>query len=161
MVTIRPINRGDIDLEREFITNLSAESRHFRFLGGVGKPSQQMLERLTDVDHNQREAFIAIISENGAEKEIGVSRYALEAGGAAAECAVVVADDWQMQGLGTLLLNRLIESARARGVGHLYSIDSAENTRLQKVAKAMGWECHTDPEDHTQLIYRLDLTAES
>ncbi|WP_193164241.1 GNAT family N-acetyltransferase [Microbulbifer hainanensis] len=158
VVTVRPLDRGDIELEREFITNLSAESRHFRFLGGVGKPSQQLLERLTDIDHDQREAFIAVIEDSGGEKEIGVSRYAVESGGSAAECAVVIADDWQMQGLGTLLLNRLIESARARGIDHLYSIDSAENAKLRQVAGDMGWDCRSDPEDHTQVIYTLDLS---
>lgn len=159
VVKIRPLNRDDIELEREFITNLSPESRHFRFLGGVGKPSQQLLERLTDIDHDQREAFVATIQQDGGEKEIGVSRYALEPAGKAAECAVVVADDWQMQGLGTLLLNRLVESARSRGIDHLYSIDSAANAKLRQVAREMGWDCRTDPEDHAQVIYTLDLTV--
>jgi len=159
VVKIRPMNKGDIELEREFISSLSPESRHFRFLGGVGKPSQKLLEQLTDIDHEQREAFIATIQQDGAEVEIGASRYALEPAGKTAECAVVVADEWQMQGLGTLLLNRLVESARARGIGHLYSIDSAANARLRQVAREMGWDCRTDPQDHTQVIYTLDLTA--
>lgn len=159
VVKIRPLDHGDIELEREFISNLSPESRHFRFLGGVGQPSDQLLQRLTDIDHDQREAFIALIEEPEGEKEIGVSRYALEPGGKTAECAVVVGDDWQMQGLGTMLLDRLKESARARNIEHLYSIDSAANSRLREVARNMGWDCRTDPEDHTQVIYTLDLSA--
>ncbi|WP_067104457.1 MULTISPECIES: GNAT family N-acetyltransferase [Microbulbifer] len=158
-VTIRPMDRSDLELEREFINALSPESRHFRFLGGVGKPSQKMLEQLTDIDHDQREAFIAIVEDDSKEKEVGVSRYALDADGKAAECAVVVADDWQKAGLGTLLINRLIESARARGISRLYSIDSAENHKLQEVARNMGWECHTDPGDATQVIYSMQLSA--
>ncbi|WP_226999789.1 GNAT family N-acetyltransferase [Microbulbifer aggregans] len=156
-MTIRPMDSGDLELEREFITNLSAESRHFRFLGGVGKPSQQMLEALTDIDHEQREAFIAIAEDDSKEKEVGVSRYALDPDGQSAECAVVVADDWQKAGLGTLLLNRLVESARARGIPLLYSIDSAENHKLQEVARNMGWQCKVDPDDHTQVIYTMRL----
>ncbi|WP_226661513.1 GNAT family N-acetyltransferase [Microbulbifer aggregans] len=159
VVTIRPMNRADIDLEREFITNLSPESRHFRFLGGVGAPSETLLQQLTDIDHDQREAFIATTEQESGELEIGVARYALEPAGKAAECAVVIADDWQKQGLGTLLLNRLIESARARGIENLYSIDSAANSRLREVARNMGWDCRTDPEDHTQVIYTRDLTV--
>ncbi|WP_323844230.1 GNAT family N-acetyltransferase [Microbulbifer magnicolonia] len=159
VVKIRPLNRDDIELEREFITNLSPESRHFRFLAGVGKPSQKMLEELTDIDHDRREAFIALIQEDGGEKEIGVSRYALDPDGKAGECAVVVADEWQKHGLGTLLINRLIESARARGLERLYSIDSAENFKLRQVAREMGWDSNADPDDHTQVIYTLDLAA--
>lgn len=157
VVTIRPMESSDLELERVFITHLSSESRHQRFLGGVGAPSQHLLEQLTDVDHDKREAFIALIDEDGAAKEIGASRYALESTGKAAECAVVIADEWQMQGLGTMLLDRLIESARARGIDHLYSIDSASNSKLREVALHMGWECRRDPEDATQVIYTLDL----
>lgn len=158
-VTIRPLEHSDLELERAFITNLSPESRHQRFLGGVGAPTQKLLEALTDVDHDKREAFIAVIDEGGEEKEIGVSRYALDSTGTAAECAVVIADEWQVQGLGTLLLNRLIESARARGIAHLYSTDSAANLRLRDVALHMGWECRADPQDSTQVIYSRDLTS--
>ncbi|AMX02554.1 GNAT family N-acetyltransferase [Microbulbifer thermotolerans] len=159
VVTIRPMEKSDIELERAFITNLSPESRHFRFLGGIGEPSEQLLKQLTDIDHDEREAFIALLESDKGPLEIGAARYILEASRTAAECAVVVADDWQMQGLGTLLLNRLIESARARGVKHLYSIDSAENIKLRDVARSMGWDCHTDPQDHTQVIFTLDLSA--
>ncbi|WP_078084371.1 GNAT family N-acetyltransferase [Microbulbifer mangrovi] len=158
-VTIRPMERSDLELERAFITNLSPESRHQRFLGGVGAPTQKLLEALTDIDHDKREAFLAVIDDADEVKEIGVSRYALDSTGTAAECAVVIADDWQMQGLGTLLLDRLIESARARGIEHLYSTDSASNNKLREVAIHMGWQCRADPHDSTQVIYTRDLTA--
>lgn len=160
VVTVRPMEPGDIDLERDFISNLSPETRHQRFLCGFGTPSEKLLEELTNVDHDQREAFIATIETPDSIIEIGVSRYALEEDGKSAECAVVVADDWQKRGLGTLLLNRLIESARARNIEQLFSIDSASNSKLHEVARNMGWECQRDPGDTTQVIYTLDLTAD-
>lgn len=159
VVQIRPISRDDKELEREFIENLSQESRHFRFLGGLGKPTEQMLDQLTNVDHEQHEAFIALIDTDSGPKEIGVSRYVQDPDGMACECAVTVADEWQRDGLGTLLMNRLIESARSHGIGRIYSIDSAENFKIRDVARAMGFECHTDPNDATQVIYSLDLRA--
>ncbi len=159
VVKIRPMNRDDIELEREFITNLSPDARRFRFHCGIGKPSQKMLEQLTDIDHQQREAFIATIPQDGGEVEIGQCRYVLDSDGKAAECAAVVGDNWQKQGLGILLVNRLIETARARGIERLYSIDAADNYKLNEVARKYGWECHSDPDDHTQVIYSLALTA--
>ncbi|WP_295797496.1 GNAT family N-acetyltransferase [uncultured Microbulbifer sp.] len=161
VVTIRPMRREDIELEREFISNLSQESRHQRFLGGVGKPSEQLMRQLMDVDHDKREAFIALFDEDGTEKEVGVSRYALDADGKGAECAVVVADDWQVQGLGTLLLKRVVESAKSRGIELLYSTESASNNKLREVAEHMGWDCRTDPRDATQVIYSLKVFPRS
>lgn len=158
-VKIRPLERDDIELEREFLNKLSPDARHFRFHAGIGTPSQKMLEQLTDIDHQRREAFVAVIDGAGREMEIGESRYALDEDGKAGECAVVVADDWQRQGLGTLMLNRLIETARARGIERLYSLDAADNLPLNKFAQKHGWDCHLDPDDHTQVIYSLDLAA--
>lgn len=159
VVTIRPMDKSDIELEREFLTSLSPDARRFRFHGGMGKPTQKLLEQLTDIDHEQREAFIAVIQNDAGEKEIGASRYALDPDGKAAECAVVVGDEWQQHGLGILLISRLIESARARGIERLYSIDAADNHLLNEIARKWGWECHSDPKDPTQVIYSLDLTG--
>ncbi|WP_323844229.1 GNAT family N-acetyltransferase [Microbulbifer magnicolonia] len=159
VVKIRPLERGDIELQRQFLSALSPDALHFRFHAGIGKPSQKMLEQLTDIDHAEREAFIALIDGEGGETAIGESRYALDPDGESGECAVVVTDAWQRQGLGTLLLNRLIESARARGIARLYSMDAADNLALNAFAQKHGWECHYDPDDHTQVIYSLDLTA--
>ncbi|SDZ81114.1 GNAT family N-acetyltransferase [Microbulbifer marinus] len=159
VVTIRPMSREDIELEREFLSNLSPDSRRFRFHGGIGKPTQKLLEQLTDIDHDQREAFIAVIQGDNGEQEIGQCRYAQDADGKAAECAVVVGDDWQKHGLGMLLVSRLIESARARGIQRLYSTDAADNHKLNEIARKFGWECHSDPKDPTQVIYSFDLTA--
>jgi|GEM_PF-5275617 len=87
-VLIRPIRREDADLEREFIEGMSAELRYFRFLQGFMRPSPELIEKLTDIDHTRDAAFVALVDENRREKIIGVSRYFLDEDDQSAECAV-------------------------------------------------------------------------
>lgn len=156
-VLIRPITPLDKAAERAFIEGLSAQARHFRFLGAVRSPSDDTLERLTRIDHVHDVAFAAVVADDSRERMVGVSRYSTDAGGHSCECAVTVSDEWQDQGLGTLLMKHLIEVARTRGIGTMFSIDSAENTRMQDLAKFLGFHTRVDPDDASQVIHQLML----
>ena len=89
--------------------------------------------------------------------EVGVSRYSTTKDGTSCECAVTVSDAWQKKGLGTLLMRRLIEHARAHGIRTMLSVDTAGNWRMQELAHDLGFTRNPDPEDSTQVIYRLRL----
>ncbi|TQV81108.1 GNAT family N-acetyltransferase [Exilibacterium tricleocarpae] len=156
-VTIRPLSAADIDLERDFIDKLSAQSKHYRFLGGVNHLSTAQLKKLCDIDFDHRMAFMASVTTHGREEEIGVSRYAVDAGGNGCEFAVTVADQWQHKGLGTLLMRKLIEFARTHHVKRLYSIDLADNAHMRQLAGDLGMQAERDPEDARQVIYSLVL----
>lgn len=156
-ITIRPIKLTDADMEAEFVRRLSPKSRHFRFLGGLKELTPKMLTTFCDVDYDQSMAFIATVSQNGEEIEIGVSRYAPNTENDVREMAVTVADDWQHQGIGTSLTNKLIEFARDHGVKKLYSVDFADNTSMRQLADEIGMSIHQDPEDTHQVIYSLTL----
>src|SRR5688500_16993203 len=119
-VTIRPITKTDLELERRFIEELSPESRRSRFLYSIGTPSEALLKKLTDLDEQREAALIAVIDDGLHQREVGVARFSRTPDGRA-EVAVTVSDDWQRRGLGTLLMKRLIELARLRGIRALYS----------------------------------------
>lgn len=100
-VLIRPIRGIDAAAERQFIEDLSPESRRFRFLGQVARPSDRMIEQLTNIDYNKEMAFVAVVQEDSQERIVGVSRYNTAERGLRCECAVTVSDGWQKKGLGT------------------------------------------------------------
>ena len=86
-----------------------------------------------------------------------VARYARTADPATCEVAVVVLDDWQDQGLGTLLLRRLIDAARRHGLKRMLSLDFAANREMDLLARALGFRPLPDPGDRTQVLHVLDL----
>ena len=156
-VTIRPLQSSDTQMEAEFVRNLSNETKHFRFLGAVKELSTTDLKRLCNIDGQHNMAFVATVSDDGREREIGVSRYAEGSRPDVREMAVTVTDSWQHKGLGRLLARQLIEYARAHEVTQLYSVDFAENTAMQHLAHDLGMTVRRSLDDPTQVIYSLPL----
>ncbi|HET6907279.1 MAG TPA: GNAT family N-acetyltransferase [Rhodanobacteraceae bacterium] len=155
-VLIRALRRSDAELERAFIKRLSPESRRMRFLAQISEPSDALIRSLTDLDEDDL-AFVALVHREGEKREVGVSRYSMLADGTSCECAVTVDDEWRNKGLGTALMRHLMEIARRRGMRSMVSTDAAENYRMRELARDLGFTCRTDPEDPTQVIYRLEL----
>jgi GNAT superfamily N-acetyltransferase len=156
-VKIRPMRMTDVQMETEFIRNLSPLSKHYRFLGGVKELSPAEVSRLCNVDGKHSMAFVATVGDEGHERAIGVSRYAPNSHCDVREIAVTVADEWQHRGIGTLLMKQLIESAQINGVKKLYSIDLNDNIAMRTLATDLGMRSCQDPSDPRQTIYSLTL----
>jgi len=154
-VTIRPIGRDDGARTAAFIDALSTTSKHALFLGGISRLSDVALRRLCDPRDARDMAYVATTATAGGERQIGICRYAGADAPEGAEISVAVADDWQHQGLGKLLLRRLIDYARTHGVRRLYSIDAASNQPMRRLARDVGFSEQPDGDDIHQVIYSL------
>src|SRR4051812_18947735 len=113
MVVIRPLEPSDRDELAAGFRRLSPESRYRRFFAPVPELSRRQLDYLTNVDQHDHVALVAVDDATGAG--VGVARF-VRTGPGVAEPAVVVADDYQHQGVGAALLDRLVERAREEGV---------------------------------------------
>jgi nucleotide-binding universal stress UspA family protein len=99
--------------------------------------SDETLAYLTEVDHHDHEALVAIDPETG--HSVGVARFARsEIEPREAEVSVTVADDWQGRGLGTALLERLTERARKEGVHRFTALVQAENRGALALLATLG-----------------------
>ena len=113
-VVIRPIEPDDRAALADGFERLSAESRYRRFFAPVPHLSEHDLDYLTCVDHHDHEALVAVADATG--EGVGVARY-VRTGPDVAEPAIVVVDDWQGRGVGSRLLDALVERARRRASG--------------------------------------------
>lgn len=157
VVGIRAIQPTDTEMERTFIERLSPTARRYRFLASIKTPSAELLRQLTQPELTQGVAYVALIGEGAETQEIGVCRYSAGADGASCECAVTVADAWQHKGLATILMQRLVATARAHGFERMYSIDASANEDMRQLARHLGFSSETDPEDSTLVIHTLTL----
>ena len=159
-VLIRPIRADDVARNARFLDELSPPSKHFLFLGGIARLSDEALRRLCDLDYADDMAYVALSADSldsRAARQIGVCRYAGASDKHGAEISVAVADDWQHHGLGKKLLRHLIDYARRHGVHRLYSLDSADNERMRRLAQELGFAETRDPDDPRQSIFSLEL----
>jgi acetyltransferase len=140
-VLIRPVHPQDLELAREFVRELSPESRYNRFHQPLNELTPQMARWATHVDYERHLALIAVVYRDGRETEIGVARYvAAEGDPETAEFAVAVADRWHGQGVAERLLGGLIESAARKGLRWLQGDVLAGNRAMLSLARKLGFQ---------------------
>jgi RimJ/RimL family protein N-acetyltransferase len=136
-ILIRPIRPDDKAELAAGMRRLSPESRYRRFFTPTSELSDRQLRYLTEVDHHDHEALVALEPETG--HGIGVARFVREkADPELAEVAVAVADSWQGRGVGTTLLHRLTERARDEGVRRFTAEILAENQPMLELLHDLG-----------------------
>ncbi|MCW5574699.1 MAG: bifunctional acetate--CoA ligase family protein/GNAT family N-acetyltransferase [Burkholderiales bacterium] len=138
-VTLRPIRPEDAEIEQAFVRALSPVSKRSRFMDTLRELTPQMLARFTQIDYDREMALIAVVAQDGREREIGVCRYVTNPDGVSCEYAVAVADDWQCRGLGRRLMTALIGVARARGLQTMIGHVLAGNRAMLDLCGKLGF----------------------
>jgi GNAT superfamily N-acetyltransferase len=129
-VHLRPIRPSDKDLLREGFERLSPDSRYARFMAPKARLTDRELDYLTNFDGVNHFAMGAVRRHLVSKPEgVGSARFVrLQDKPDTAEPAITVADDYQGKGLGSLLLQRLVEAAWERDVRWFCTELLAENT---------------------------------
>jgi GNAT superfamily N-acetyltransferase len=136
---LRPIRPDDAPGLIEFHRSLSPRSVYRRFFFVHPTLSPAELERFTCVDYHHRLALVAV----SGDRLVAVARYEGSAGSPEAEVAFVVADDHQHQGIASLLLQRLADAARDRGITTFVASTLAENRAMRDVFAHSGFTVTT------------------
>jgi RimJ/RimL family protein N-acetyltransferase len=133
-VHVRHLTPADDDLLVELYQRLSPETRRLRFLIDPGDVPDEMMwreaHRLSDLNPLLAAALIGTLAEDdGREHAVAVCRLARDAEDpSTAEMAIVIRDDMQCQGLGTAMLDLLIQLA----------VSLAENVAVHRLVQATG-----------------------
>lgn len=156
-ILLRTIEPDDLDIERELVDRLSSRSRYMRLMS-ARKPTEDELIRWTRIDRRREGAVIATIRAGGRERLIGVARYAIDDGATEiVECAIVIDDAWQRQGLGRMLLSSLIDLARRSGMRQMVGTMLTENDAMKGLARSVGFTLSRQPGSAFVTDLRLDL----
>jgi acetyltransferase len=143
-VVVRPVDGLDGAGLRSFYDHLSADSRRSRFLGSGAQVSSRQCEAFCQVDHRNREGFVAVMCEQGPNDGLIVGHICLEPLEPGHEAiAVAVADSFQGRGIGRELVRIAVESARQRGVRELVASTFAANGRMLRLLHLVPGESTT------------------
>lgn len=157
-VLVRPIRPEDATLEREFVDNLSAESKYFRLFNHMDRISPQLLARFTQIDYDREMALVAVQGEHTAEAGIvGVARYFGNPDRHSCEFALTVADAWQKKGLGRQLMLLLMAIARERGLEIMEGDVLAQNSRMLHLCTSLGFQTERNAGEPELVIVRREL----
>ncbi len=152
---IRPIGPEDRKALAEGFERLSDESRYRRFLAPRGSLSDAELRYLTEVDHHDHEALVAIDPATG--QGVGVARYIRsKSDPKSAELAVAVIDEWQRMGVGTRLGTALVDRAQEEGIAVFTGLVLTENESMLSLARELG-EARTAHQEHGTVELTVEL----
>jgi acyl-CoA hydrolase/RimJ/RimL family protein N-acetyltransferase len=137
-VLFRPLRPDDERALRDFFHSHSDETVYLRYGTPMKRLSSKQVQRFVTLDYDQRMAigaFVAPGDTRGSDLDrlIGIARYDLDPGTNLAECAFVIHDDFQGQGLGTKLLHELMRYGRSRQIDGFTAQVLARNVRMMRV----------------------------
>jgi acetyltransferase len=155
---IRPLLPEDEPEIQALIGRLSPRAIRLRFFAPLKALSHSDAARLTQIDYD-REMALALTEPGPAGKMpiYGVVRLISDANNERGEYAVVVQDDLTGKGLGMLLMRRIIEYARSRGIQEIIGHVLAENTTMLKLCAELGFGIERETDDTSGVRVRLKL----
>jgi GNAT superfamily N-acetyltransferase len=141
-IHLRPVRASDKQILLDGFERLSPDSRYARFMAPKSKLTDGELRYLTEVDGIDHFAIGAIRRHLVSKPEgVGSARFVrLSDQPDTAEAAVTVLDDFQGKGLGSIMLQRLIEAAWERDVRWFRNELLAENTASRRMIESLSPE---------------------
>jgi GNAT superfamily N-acetyltransferase len=140
VVALRPVHPDDKDALLESFGRLSEETRYQRFLAPMDRLTERQLRYLTELDHVNHFAWAAGFREpDGQETGVGLARYVRTSNDpCVAEIAVVVADEYQGRGLGSLLVDGLALVAMDHGITAFTGFLFGDNRPMLRIFEHLG-----------------------
>jgi len=159
-ITIRPIRPEDEPLIVQFHQTLSEESvylRYFSLMKLSRRIAHERLTRICFIDYDREMALVADYKnpQTGEHGILGVARLSKMHGINEGEFAMLISDPYQRRGLGTELLQRIIQVGRQEKLTRITADILAENVPMQKVAEKVGFHLERAGNDLVQAEIRL------
>jgi len=145
---VRPVHPDDAQMLQRLVQQLSPESRFFRFASAFNELPPSMLARFTLIDYDREMALVAVVKDRGAmasgevvetERIVGVSRYITNPDQTSCEFALLVADEFKGKGLGSRLMESIMDVARDKGLAEIEGLVLAKNSDMLDLMKNLGF----------------------
>lgn len=153
---LRPIVPEDEPQVLALITRLSPEALRFRYFSTVRELSHLDAARFTQIDYDREMALVLTTRGDAGGVPIhGVVRLMADPDNELAEYSIVVEDRLTGRGVGTALMHRILDYARARGIREVFGYVMKENANMLAVCQALGFDIAPQPDNLDS--YRVSL----
>jgi RimJ/RimL family protein N-acetyltransferase len=147
-VEIRALRPQDRDDMLAAVGRTSAQSLYRRFFGVRRHFTEAETAFFLNVDFVNHVALVAVVEEGGRPVIAGGGRFVVSQP-EQAELAFAIVDEYQGQGIGTLLMRHLTAIAREAGLQELVADVLPENAAMLKVFEKSGLRVSTKRESGT------------
>ena len=147
-LTLRPIRPEDEPALLRGFERLSEDEVRARFFVPMKTLPHVTAARFTQIDYDREMAFV--LAEPGVPGTAdihGVVRLVADPDNRAGEFAIVIERQLSGLGLGALLMRRLIDYARERGIAELFGDVLPDNAVMLALARSLGFD-ETRTADH-------------
>ena len=135
---LRPPGTDDGPALIAFFEGLSTTSRFLRF-HGFARTGERFVATLVEPDWDERGSLVGVVGEPGDESIVALGNYVRLRDRSTAEAAFAVADDWQLKGIGTRLLEQLATLASTHGIEAFVAEVLSENAAMLSVFENVGF----------------------
>jgi GNAT superfamily N-acetyltransferase len=161
-IVVRAIRASDKDLLQQIMKVVSAESRYFRFFCAKNLLTDAELRYFTEIDFDSHIGLLVSLCQDDGESPIAVGRYVTleEADGrTSAELALLVGEDYQRQGIGSILLKHLAHIAVTKGVSEFVCYIMPENSKMLKFLLHSQYPISQQPETNSVVRFSVGLLS--
>ncbi len=155
---LRPIRPEDGALHQAFIERLTPEDLRLRFFFTRRSLPRSEFARLLQIDYAREMAFIALVTNSEGQAEtVGVVRATADPDNIEAEFGIIIRSDLKGQGLGRLLLGKMIAYLRQQDTQRLVAEVMQENRGMRELARNLGFRHESVSMQDSTLRFVLDL----
>ena len=145
---LRPVLPEDEPALHALVGRASPDDLRRRFFQPIRELSHEMAATLTQIDYHREMALVAAGPGLPGQAVIyGLVNLNVDPNSDRAEYSIMVDRAMMGLGLGHGLMRRIIDYARARGVGEIYGEVLQENQPMLRLNRMLGFAVHADPED--------------
>lgn len=145
-VLLRAIERSDVPLWLAFISRLSEHTMYLRFHNASTRMTEEDAIRYCTVDYSNTFAYVAEIKTAKERKIIAVARYYRLPNQRSAEVAFAIEDPYQQIGLGTRLIEALVDVARENGINTFDANVLGQNVQMMDTFRGYGFHVTSELE---------------
>jgi len=154
-IFVRPVRPEDEPLYGPFFASVTPQDLRLRFFAPVKEFGHAFIARLTQLDYARSMAFVAIEAATG--EMLGAVRLHANANYDTGEYAILVRSDLKGKGLGWLLMQTIIDYARAEGLQTIEGQVLSENTGMLAMCRELGFHIAADPHEPDTCLVKLTV----